>query len=92
MGNIIRKIFAVFVALIVAGILVNLGRFIGPVLAGYIVVAFDIPGGPSNARLLESFGNIILLILVWFPSVKVYKKIAPSKEFIKKPTPLKKTK
>lgn len=88
----LRKVFAFIVAFIVAGILVNLGRFIGPSLAGYIVVAFDIPGGPNNASLLESFGNIILLFLVAYPSIKVYKKIAPSKEFIKKSTPLKKTK
>ena len=76
----LRKVFAFIVAFIVAGILVNLGRFIGPSLAGYIVVAFDIPGGPNNARLLESVGNIFLLFIVLYISIKVYKRITRVKE------------
>ena len=76
----LKKVFAFIVAFIVAGILVNLGRFIGPSLAGYIVVAFDIPGGPNNARLLESVGNIFLLFIVLYISIKVYKRITRVKE------------
>ena len=78
----LRKVFAFIVAFIVAGILVNLGRFIGPSLAGYIVVAFDIPGGPNNARLLESVGNIFLLFIVLYISIKVYKRITRPKKDI----------
>ena len=70
-----------FVALIVAGIIVNVGRFLGPVLAGTIIGIFDIaPGGPRGASLLESVGNIVLLLIILPVSIKVYKKIAPSKE------------
>jgi len=91
MGNIIRKIFAFFVAFIVAGIIVNVGRFLGPFIAGTIIGIFDIaPGGPNGARLFEAVGNIVLVFIILPVSIKVYKKIAPSKEFIKKPTPLKK--
>ena len=90
MGNIIRKIFAFFVAFIVAGIIVNVGRFLGPFIAGTIIGIFDIaPGGPNGARLFEAVGNIVLVFIILPVSIKVYKKIAPSKEFIKKPTPLK---
>ena len=78
----LRKVFAFIVAFIVAGILINLGRFIGPSLAGYIVVAFDIPGGPNNARLLESVGNIFLLFIVLYISIKVYKRITRPKKDI----------
>ena len=78
----LRKVFAFIVAFIVAGILVNLGRFIGPSLAGYIVVAFDIPGGPNNARLLESVGNIVAVFLMLYVGIKVYKRITRPKKDI----------
>jgi hypothetical protein len=81
MGNIIRKIFALFVAFIVAGIIVNVGRFLGPIIAGTIIGIFDIaPGGPNGARLLEAVGNIVLVFIILPVSIKVYKRMTRVKK------------
>lgn len=64
------------VAFFVAGLLIEFLRLIGPVIGGYLVMAFDIPGGPSNAMLLESIGGIFLFVIVLYVSIKVYKRMA----------------
>ena len=78
---ILRKIFAVFIAFMVAGLIVNVGRFLGPVLVGTIIGIFDIaPGGPRGASLLESVGNIILVLIILPVSIKVYKRMTRVKK------------
>ena len=78
----LRKVFAFIVAFLVAGGLGELLKLLGPYLGGYIVVAFDIPGGPDNARLLESFGNIVAVFLMLYVGIKVYKRITRPKKDI----------
>lgn len=76
----LRKVCAFIVAFLVAGALGELLKLLGPYLGGYIVVAFDIPGGPNNARLLESVGNIVAVFLMLYVGIKVYKRITRVKE------------
>lgn len=75
-----RKIFAFIVAFFVAGLLAEFGRLIGPAIGGYFVMAFDIPGGPNNARFLESIGNILLFAIIVYVGIKVYKRMTRIKE------------
>ncbi|MDB4140129.1 hypothetical protein N9746_06430 [Candidatus Thioglobus sp.] len=86
----LRKIFAAFIALVV---FTYLGKFLillGIVLAGYTINFFDIqPGEGINPDTLESIGLIVNVLISGYVGLKVYKKIAPSKEIIKKSTPLK---
>ena len=72
----LRKVFAFIVAFFVAGLLIEFLRLIGPVIGGYLVMAFNIPGGPNNAMLLESIGGIFLFVIVLYVSIKVYKRMA----------------
>ena len=80
MKIILRKVFAFIVAFSIAGLLAQFGRLIGPAIGGYFVMAFDIPGGPNNARFLESIGNILLFAIVVYVGIKVYKRLTRNKE------------
>ena len=81
MGRIIRKIFAFFVAFMVAGLIVNVGRFLGPFIAGTIIGVFDMaPGGARGVMLFESVGNIVLLLIILPVSIKVYKRMTRVKK------------
>ena len=89
-GNIIKKIFAAFIALCVFYYFSRFLILLGIVLAGYTINFFDIqPGEGINPDTLESIGLIVNVLISGYVGLKVYKKIAPSKEFIKKSTPLK---
>ena len=91
--KIIKTIFAAFFALIVFVVLTRFLIILGMVLAGYTISFFDIkPGEGIDPVTLESIGLIVNVFISGYVGLKVYKKIAPSKEFIKKPTPLKKIK
>ena len=81
MGITLRKVFAFIVAFLVAGGLGELLKLLGPVLAGWTIMAFDIsPIGANGVGLLESIGNIVAVFLMLYVGIKVYKRITRVKE------------
>jgi len=81
MKTIINKAFAFIVALLLAGLLITALRFIGPVIAGLLISAFNIPPiGAENIALLEATGNIFNIFILFYVGIKVYKKMTNEKK------------
>ena len=82
MGNIIKKIFAAFVALIVLYVFSRFLIVFGIVVAGYTISFFNIqPGEGINPDTLESIGLIANLFISGYVGLKVYKRITRVKEY-----------
>jgi uncharacterized membrane protein len=81
MGNIISKVFAVFVALMAFYFVSRFLAIFEMVVAGYIIGFFNIsPIGESRVMTLESIGLIINMSLSIYVGLKVYKRITRVKE------------
>jgi len=76
MNTAFRKLFAFFVAFFVAALLMEALRFTGPFLAGWVIMALNIPPlRAQNVATLEASGNIFLAFIIFYVGIKVYKKL-----------------
>lgn len=81
MRKFIKITLATITALIVFVLVGQSMLFIGPMLAGWMIMLFDIdPIGSQNVKTLESLGNIFNLIFSGYLGYRVYKKITRVKE------------
>lgn len=80
--NPLRIIGGVILGFLVLAIVSQVLRFLGPPIAGWCVAALDLSPNPQLARLLESFGNIMVLIVSVYLGIKTYKKVAGNKSKI----------
>ena len=79
--KIIKKIFAVFIALFVFYYFSRFLIILGMVLAGYTISFFDIkPGEGIDPVTLESIGLIVNVFISGYVGLKVYKRMTRVKE------------
>jgi len=72
----LRITLGLIVAFSVCGIIIIVLRPLGPIFGGLIVTLLNLSPNPDLVIEMDSLGNIIALILALYPAMKVYKKIA----------------
>jgi len=75
------KFFAFIIALFVFYLVGSFLGFIGPLLAGLVVMYFNLdPIGSQGIKTLEASGEIIRLVLSVYLGYRTYKKITRTRE------------
>lgn len=72
----LRITLGLIVAFFVCGIIILILRPLGLIFGGLIVTFLNLSPNPDLALAMSSLGNIIAFILALYPAIKVYKKIA----------------
>ncbi len=77
--KVLRTIVGIIVALLAMGVIVQVMRFLGPAIGGWIVMLLNLSPTPDIAEDMEAAGNIFVFIVSLYAGVKVYKKIVNNK-------------
>ena len=83
MKKALRTVFGFIVALISFAVISQILIAISPVakgIVGIVVGLVNAAPDPQSAKTLQAFGNIFVVIVSLYPSVKIYKKITYKKQ------------